>query len=487
MTIQLIRKLPESGHHLFFFTKDHAVVREETAEKYPVLRALLSGPKAGEQNWSKTAGQVNHGKLEIIAAVGLGDNASLTAEEVRCSAGTASRLIQEDGAIIIRLPTCVWELPGGLQAFVEGWEQGKYRFDRYRTEPEPVWTQSPLVIVPDFIFQQDADAALQAGLLVSEAVNFARDLVNTPANDMTPLAFAAQAQLCGQQAAGLTLEVLDEAAMRKLNMGALLGVAQGSSQASQLVVLHYAGNPESAETLGFVGKGITFDSGGISLKPSAGMHEMKDDMAGAAAVLAATCAIAKLGLKVNVLAVMPCVENMPSSHASRPGDVLRAANGKTIEVISTDAEGRLILADALWYAERSGATKLVDIATLTGACQVALGELYAGVIDNSDEWAKELLRAAEKAGEGLWRLPNDKRYKPLIKSEIADLKNSGGRYGGAITGGLFIGEFVTKPWVHIDIGGAVSREKTNGYLPAGPTGIGVRTLITLAEAYSHAG
>ena len=486
MTIQLIRQLPENGHHMFFFAQDQIGIQGELADQYPILPVLLAEPKAGETDWSKAVAQVSNAKIEMTVAVGLGSSSRLTMEEVRRAAGTASRLIQEHGNIVLHLPGCVWELAGGLQAFVEGWEQGAYRFDRYHSKLEAVWTQTPSVIVPDFIFQQDADAALQKGLLVSEAVNLSRDLVNTPANDMTPVQFAAQAIECGKLA-GMKTEVLDETAMGDLKMGALLGVAQGSSQESQLVVMRYQGNPASTETLGFVGKGITFDSGGISLKPSAGMHEMKDDMAGAAAVLAATCAIAKLGLKVNILSVMPCVENMPSSHAARPGDVLRAANGKTIEVISTDAEGRLILADSLWYAERLGATKLVDIATLTGACKVALGELYAAMIDNSEEWANEVLIAAGEGGEGLWRLPNDKRYKELIKSEIADLKNSGGRYGGAITGGLFIGEFVNKPWVHIDIGGAVSREKTSGYLPSGPTGIGVRTLITLAEAYSHAG
>ena len=486
MAIQLTQVLPEKRHSIFFFAQGQITVCEDVAQQHPLLPALLMQPKAGEAGWSKSAATVSDGQLLMTAVVGLGETAQLTAEAIRRAAGSASRLISESGQVVIHLPACVWELKDGLQAFAEGWQLGAYRFDRYRSQPEPVAAQVLSVFAPAFVRIPDAQAALNRGALLAEAVNVARDLVNTPANDMMPVHFAARAMEYGKKA-GLEPIVLGEAAMRSLDMGALLAVAQGSRQEPQLVVLHYRGNPAASETLGFVGKGITFDSGGISIKPSEGMHEMKDDMAGAAAVLAATCAIAKLGLPVNVLAVMPCVENMPSSHAYRPGDVLHAANGKTIEVISTDAEGRLILADALWYAERQGATKLVDIATLTGACKVALGDLYAGVIDNDAAWAAQLLAAAQTAGEDLWRLPGDKRYKELIKSAIADLKNSGGRYGGAITGGLFISEFVTKPWAHIDIGGAVARDKTTGYLPAGPTGIGVRTLVALAEAHSHAG
>lgn len=486
MTIQLTRHIPEQAHHLFFFTKDITDIHADMSAQYPLLAALLAHPKAGEAEWTKTAATVKTGQLSITAVVGLGDSALLTAETVRRAAGVGSRLLEEDGEIVIHLPGSVWELSDGLQAFAEGWELGAYRFDRYRSKPDPVRQQTALVLTPEFVFPKDAESCLQKGLMLAQAVNCARDLINTPANDMTPVQFAARATEYGEKA-GIDVTVLGETAMRTLDMGALLAVAQGSAMEPQLVVMHYKGDPNSAETLGFVGKGITFDSGGISIKPSEGMHEMKDDMAGAATVLAAVCAIARLRLKVNVLAVMPCVENMPSSHAYRPGDVLHAANGKTIEVISTDAEGRLILADALWYAEQQGATRLVDIATLTGACKVALGEFYAGVIDNDEGWAAELLAAAKEAGEDLWRLPGDVRYREQIKSDIADLKNSGGRYGGAITGGLFIKEFVTTPWAHVDIGGAVSRAKTSGYLPAGPAGIGVRTLVTLAEAYSHAG
>lgn len=485
MTIYLTQTVSDAMHQVYFLPADRLAAPASPLRE-AVLQALTAQPNAGEAEWLKTAATIVDKKLLTTVAVGLGKTAELTTEAVRRAAGTASRAIAEDGEVAVLLPACLWELPGGLQAFVEGWQLGAYRFDRYLSHPANTPVQSVAVHLPEYIFEQDAQAALEKGKRLADAVCLARDLVNTPANDLTPARFADLAAAAAKSA-GLAVEVLDSVQMQALNMGALLAVAKGSSEAPQLVVLRYRGNPAASETLGLVGKGITFDSGGISIKPSEGMHEMKDDMAGAAAVLAAACTISQLQLKVNLLAVLPCVENMPSSRAYRPGDVLRAANGKTIEVLSTDAEGRLILADALWYAEQQGATRLVDIATLTGACKVALGDLYAGVIDNDAAWAAQLLAAAAAVGEDFWRLPNDPRYKAQLKSGIADLKNSGGRYAGAITGGLFIGEFVTKPWAHIDIGGAVARDKTANYLPAGPTGIGVRALVSLAEACSHAG
>jgi leucyl aminopeptidase len=269
--------------------------------------------------------------------------------------------------------------------------------------------------------------------------------------------------------------------MEAMGMGALLGVAKGSSQPPKLITLTYKGDEPSKEALGFLGKGITFDSGGISIKPSEGMGEMKDDMAGAAAVIAALAAIAQLKPRINVTAIVPATENLPSGTALKPGDVLRAMNGKTIEVISTDAEGRLILADALSYAVKQGLSPLVDLATLTGACRVALGLSYSGLFGDNQDWIDKVLKAAERTGERMWHMPMPEEYKEQNKSEIADVKNTGNRYGGAITAALFLAEFVDNvPWVHIDIAGPRLSHKESGYIVKGATGVGVRTLVDLA-------
>jgi leucyl aminopeptidase len=271
--------------------------------------------------------------------------------------------------------------------------------------------------------------------------------------------------------------------MEKEGMGSLLGVAQGSRQPPKLIVLSYKGDKKSTGTLGFIGKGITFDSGGISIKPSEDMWEMKGDMAGAAAAMAALSAIAQLKPKVNVTAVIPATENLPGGKALKPGDVLKAINGKTIEVVNTDAEGRLILADALGYAVKQGLSPLVDLATLTGACHIALGDICSGILGNSQELIDKVIKAGTEAGERLWQMPMYEEYKEQNKSDVADIKNSGGRYGGAITGAQFLAEFAgDMPWVHIDIAGTARTDKERGYLVKGATGIGVRTLINFALA-----
>jgi leucyl aminopeptidase len=265
-----------------------------------------------------------------------------------------------------------------------------------------------------------------------------------------------------------------------------LGVAKGSNQPPKLITLSYKGDKRSDKTLGLLGKGITFDSGGISIKPSEGMGDMKDDMAGAAAVMNALGAIAQLKLKINVTAIVPATENLPSGTALKPGDVLKASNGKTIEVISTDAEGRLILADALSYAQKLGLSPLIDLATLTGACRIALGTLYSGLFGNNQDLVDNVLRAAVKTGERMWQMPLPEEYKEQNKSEIADVKNTGNRYGGAITAALFLSEFVDNtPWVHIDIAGTAFSNKESGYIIKGATGVGVRTLVELALREAH--
>ncbi|MDI6815322.1 MAG: leucyl aminopeptidase, partial [Dehalococcoidales bacterium] len=278
----------------------------------------------------------------------------------------------------------------------------------------------------------------------------------------------------------LEVSVLEREQMQELGMGALLGVAQGSRQPPKFIVLHYRGGNSTEIEVALIGKGVTFDSGGISIKPSEGMAEMKGDMAGGAAVMAAITAIAQLKPKINVMAVIPAVENLPGGSALRPGDILTAMNGKTIEIISTDAEGRLILADALGYANKLGAKLMVDVATLTGACRVALGNMCSGAFSNNQELVDKVIAAGAEAGELIWQLPMYEENKEQIKSDVADIKNVGSKYGGAITGAQFLAEFVGDvPWVHLDIAGTSMSEKERNYLVKGATGVPVRTLVNL--------
>jgi len=424
-----------------------------------------------------------------VVLLGLGKLEELTVDRLRAAAGfavrSASKLESRTVATVIH-----GENLGGIdlalagQALVEGTLLGNYRFSHYKTDPEPELVLEKMYIIEgDTQYISTLQPALRAAKIIASAVNLVRDLVNHPANHMTPSKMAWHAeQIAGR--AGLEISVFDKNQIEQLGMPAFLAVAQGSQEPPRLIVLKYRGAPNDERLLTFVGKGITFDSGGISLKPSEGMHEMKDDMAGGAAVLGAVQAIGELKLPVNILAVVPCTENLPSGYAFRPGDVINSMDGKTIEIISTDAEGRLILADAITYARKLGATHIIDLATLTGACVVALGNITSGVMSTHPELKQKLLDAAALAGEKMWELPLFAEYKEQIKSETADLKNSGGRPGGAITAGLFIANFADKtPWVHIDIAGTVSSDKNTGYNVKGATGVGVRTLVQLAKSW----
>lgn len=331
-----------------------------------------------------------------------------------------------------------------------------------------------------------ADEAISRGLIVAEAANQARVLVNEPANALPPRLLVERA---AEMAAvpDVLAEILDETAIASLNMGLLAGVAQGSAEPPRVLVLRYVpeGAP-AAPVLGLVGKGITFDTGGLSLKPADGMERMKDDMAGGATVVAALRAIALLRLPIRVTAVVPAAENMPGSRATRPGDVLRGAAGISVEVNNTDAEGRLILGDGLWYAGRLGATHLIDVATLTGACIVALGRTTTGLFGAPDDWVETVRAAARAGGEKAWPLPLFDDYRELLKSEIADLVNSPGRPAGAITAAMFLQEFVGGlPWAHLDIAGTAWAEDAKPWMPKGATGAMVRTLVETARALAR--
>ena len=359
---------------------------------------------------------------------------------------------------------------------------GGYRFDCYKSKKkEPVlqtlFLQTRHTVTPPL------EQALQSAIVTAEAVLQARNWVNQPAAVMTPEKMAEEAQRLATLH-GMDVDVWDAKRMRAAGMGALSAVAQGSDVPPRLIVLRYCGGIKGKPwDAAFVGKGITFDSGGISLKPGEGMQEMKDDMSGAAAVLAAMDAIAALKLPVNLLAVLPCTENMPSGKALKPGDIVTAMDGQTIEVINTDAEGRLILADAVAYARHEGAQRIIDVATLTGACMVALGRVRSGLLGNDAAWTDLIVAAGERAGEKTWLMPHDEEYAELLKSDIADLKNTGGRYGGMITGGLFIGAFAKEtPWAHLDIAGTATLLKTSGAWVKGGSGAGVLTLLEIAKS-----
>ena len=368
-----------------------------------------------------------------------------------------------------------------VQTVVEGAIIGDYEADCYKTERNNEHRIDRFSLVGgDAAGEKISAAAAERGEIIAGAQNFTRDLVNEPSNRMTPTLFAQRAQeMAGQS--GLECEVLGAEEIRELKMGGLLAVAQGSEEPAKLIVVRYFPSGAPAQpVVGLIGKGITFDSGGISIKPSDNMHEMKTDMAGGATMLGVMRAIARLKPNVRVMAVIPATENMPSGRASKPGDVVTSMCGKTIEIINTDAEGRMVLADALCYAKQLGSTVLIDAATLTGAVTIALGNITTGVFGWNQEWVDRILASASAAGENMWQLPVHEDYRDLYKSSIADLANSGGRYGGAIIGAMFIGEFAgDTPWVHLDIAGTRWSNEEKPYRTKGPTGHGVRTLLHL--------
>jgi len=422
----------------------------------------------------------------IVAVAGLGKESDFTLDRIRSLSAELCRSLRKLNCR--RIATIVHgagigkiEPEAAAQAITEGSLLGLYRFRKHVTKEDEDREVAELVILEREIAKIPAlERGRNRGKILAAAANQSRDWINEPANFMTPTDLAKVAQRLAR-ANGLTITIMDREQMGKEGMGALLGVAKGSCQPPKLIVLNYRGAKKSGAVLGLVGKGVTFDSGGISIKPSENMAEMKGDMAGAAAVLAAITAIAQLKLKINVSAVIPATENLPGGDALKPGDILKASNGKTIEVVNTDAEGRLILADALAYSVKQGFSPLLDVATLTGACHVALGDVCSGILGNSQELIDKMVKAGADAGERLWQLPMFEEYKEQNRSDVADIKNSGGRFGGAITGAQFLSEFVEKTeWAHLDIAGTSMSEKERGYLVKGATGVGVRTLINFA-------
>ena len=421
-----------------------------------------------------------------VLVAGLGKADDFTIDKVRTVAAGAARHLRR-----IRCETAASITHGagiaGLdpeacaQAIAEGTILGLYKFDRHKKPKDDATELRELTLVEHNASQVAAlRRGVERGTIFAEAANFARDLANEPSNVLTPTELAERARVLAEET-GLAFEVRDQAWMEEQGMGAFLGVAKGSAEPPKFIVMRYQGG--GSTHLALVGKGITFDTGGISIKPAAGMEEMKGDMSGGAAVIAAMGAIARLKTEIEVTAIVPATENMPGGSATKPGDVLRAMSGTTIEVINTDAEGRLILADGLAYARQQSPAVIVDVATLTGAVSVALGNVAMGAMTNDDALYARVQRAAEAAGEKVWQLPMFDEYKEQIKSDVADIKNTGGRRAGTITAAFFLKEFVgDTPWLHLDMAGVDFYEKDKGILVKGASGIPVRTLIHLAES-----
>ena len=440
--------------------------------------------KAGEISVIHTMDKIPAGKVVIL---GLGKDKDITADKIRIAMADACRTLRKKG--VKKLETALIGVgvnnidpETSAEAIAEGAILGLYTFNRHITKkPEQSEITELVINGRDLKSKTAVQRGVNTGKILAEAANLARDLVNEPSNYMTPTILAAEAKKVAEKH-GLEIEVLERKQMQELGMGALLGVARGSEQPPKFIVLNYRGKTTKTVDIALVGKGITFDSGGISLKPPDHMGDMKSDMAGAASVIAAIGAIARLKPKLNVMAIAPATENLPGGTAFKPADILTAMNGKTIEIITTDAEGRLILADALGYANKQGAKMIVDIATLTGACQIALGDITTGAFTNNQELLDKVIAAGNAVGDKIWQLPTFEEYKEQNKSDVADLKNTGGRNAGAITAALFVGEFAEKtPWVHLDIAGPALLDSAKGYYIKGATGVPTRTLITLVQ------
>lgn len=422
-----------------------------------------------------------------VILIGLGNRDHVTPATITRYAGQAVRSASRRGfaSVAIVLPD---GLPFGAadtaEAAAVGATMGTFDPSPYRSKRDhkPDAVKSVTLLAPSKAASQALGGGLRRGEIIGEAANLAREMVNTPSNDMTPTHLADVAKSIARKS-GLKVTILDRPQMKKMGMGSFLSVAAGSEEPPKMIALEYRGDARSKNVLGLIGKGITFDTGGISLKPALDMDAMKGDMAGGATVIAAMSAIGQLKPKSNVIGIVCATENMPSGTATKPGDIVRAMNGKSIEVINTDAEGRLVLADGICWARKLGATHLLDIATLTGAAVVTFGHTTTGVMSNDRELVDLFHRAAQPHGERYWELPLFPEYADLIRSPIADMKNSGGRQAGTIYGAMFIKEFVDdKPWIHLDIAGTSWADRDAGHIVKGPTAVGLRPMIALAEA-----
>ena len=427
-------------------------------------------------------------KAKRLLAVVAGKAANFSHVEMRKAAGTAVRFLKSRTikSCAIAVPDLSTGAEDAVRSIVEGAYVADFDPDTYRSDRKDLAMKALTVVAPPGSDQSKLQQALEQARIVGESQNFTRELVNEPSNRLTPTMFAERARkMC--ESVGLKCEVMGPDKIKAMKMGAFWSVAQGSDEEPRLIVMRYEpqGAPEKP-VLGLIGKGITFDTGGISIKPADGMEKMKYDMAGGAAMIGAMRAVGQLKPKINVISIVCATENMPSGKAQKPGDVQIAMSGKSIEIINTDAEGRLVLADGLHYARTLGCTHLIDAATLTGACVVALGNANAGVFANNEEAYQHFTRALERSGEKFWRLPVDTDYTEMIRSSIADIMNTGGRWGGASTAAAFLKEFAEDtPWIHLDIAGTAWMDENKSWIAKGPSGIAVRSLVEWVKSYEN--
>lgn len=456
----------------------NSFLNEKVETKFNELNLIVSDFK-GKYNKIETVKAFVEGKIIKICLVGLGEKEELNNEKIRVVGGNLAKklksMIKDEAVNVDILSNDLCE--EGAYSLVEGIILGDYEFKKYKTNHK-----AKIIDTINIYTKEDVSKGIEKGRLLGETTIVARDLVNEPANVIYPETLANEVTKLGKEY-GFEVDVYEEEKIKALGMEAFLSVAKGSQKKPRFIVMRYMPNKEDKEILGLVGKGLTFDTGGYSIKPTNSMVNMKTDMGGAASVIGAMCAIAKDKLDKNVVAVVAACENAISGRAYKPGDIINSMGKKTIEILNTDAEGRLTLADAVYYiVNNEKVTSVLDIATLTGAAIVALGTVASGVITNNDEFYNELENASKLSGEKIWRMPVFDEYKSLIKGDEADLKNSAGREGGCITAGLFVGEFVgNTPWLHVDIAGTSESAKSTGYKSKGATGEGVRTLYYLAS------
>lgn len=500
VTEETIASLESDAMILFALQEDEALPGPTQAADEALGGAVRSLLLAGDMDarCGGTAVLYPGGALPAkrVVLAGLGKADEVTPEQYRRACGAAAGRAQELGsakvaAVVQPLPSSSLTPEVVAGCMVEGVLMGSFHAKTHKTAPlERPPIMEAYLAVGDGVEKNDVEEGARKGQIKADAVCTARDLVNQPSNYMTPTVLANAAKAVALKD-NLQCEVLDEERIAGLGMGGLLGVARGSREAPRFVVLEHEGEGAKAGRKGppvvLVGKGVTFDAGGINLKRSENLPDLKADMAGAAAVIAVMQAVARLALPLHVVALVPACENLPSGSACKPGDVIIAMNGKSVEVTNTDAEGRLILADALSYAAKYEPAAVIDVATLTGACMVALGEqVAAGLFSNDEELAAGLLEAGASNGERLWRMPLFEEYKEKIKSDVADVKNAGGRYAGVGASAVFLKEFVSFPWAHVDMAGMALAKKKTEYIQKGGTGFGIRTLLGFLEARAAA-
>ena len=457
--------------------------------------ALDSGELTGKRN--KVAAFHTAGRLPArkLVCVGLGPSDKVTLEHARQAAAVASKVARDQNAETMAVAAETFGIKRAARAEVagalaEGILLGQYRFDRFKKKEENAKTLTSATLLVAGQHVRACRKAVGTAAIVSQAVADARDLVNMPANELNPETFARTARELARTH-GLTCRVLHGKELEKNQLAGLLAVGAGSNNAPRFIILEYQPARKGGKPLVLVGKGVTFDSGGLSIKAAQHMADMKVDMGGAAAVIGTMVAVAQLKPKFPVIALVPAVENMPSGTASRPGDIIRYASGQTVEIISTDAEGRLILADALLWAKRYKPAAVIDLATLTGACVIALGEHAIGLFSTEPKLARRITKAGAATFERVWEMPLWEEYEPQLDSDVADMKNTGGRPAGTITAALFLKRFVqgagtapAYPWAHLDIAGSATTEKGRPYTPKGATGIGVRLLAHLIRNWT---